>query len=78
MIAMITASVCYLESCPVSADSSSCLLQLLQVLLPNSIAGHGLSCVMHYCFDHAHHLMHRLIFRSELFPVKVACDYCQH
>jgi len=48
MVAIITASVCYLEPCLVPADSSSCLLQLLQVLLPHSIAGPGLSCVMHY------------------------------
>ena len=40
MVAIITANACYL--CLVSAYGSSCLLQLLQLLLPNSVAGQGL------------------------------------
>ena len=69
------ASLCYLESSLVSADSFSCLLHLLQLLLPNSIAGPGLSCAMHYCFDQGHCRMYRVLFRFQLLPFKG--EFCQ-
>jgi len=71
VLAIVAASVCYLEACLVSVCGSSCLLQLLQVLLPNSIAGPGLSCTALIIYD-----LHRVMFRSHLLPIKVACGQC--